>query len=233
MLEALLNFTGWPLPVLQIVLVGAWLGVVGLISQGLYLTRSVSGEITRKIVHIGAGNVILLAWWLQTPAWMGIMASIAFSLVALLSYWLPILPGINSVGRTSLGTFFYAVSIGVLTATFWPQGLPEFTVLGILTMTWGDGMAALVGQSIGHHPYQVWEMKKSWEGTGAMALVSFVAGVLVLGSVYGFTPVIGAIALVVALSATLLESFSKWGIDNLTVPLASAFLAYGLWAVVI
>ena len=233
MLEALLKFTGWPLPVLQIGLVGAWLGVVGLISQGLYLTHSVSGEITRKIVHIGAGNVILLAWWLQTPAWMGIMASIAFSLVALLSYWLPILPGINSVGRTSLGTFFYAVSIGVLTATFWPQGLPEFAVLGILTMTWGDGMAALVGQSIGRHPYQIWEMKKSWEGTSAMALVSFAAGWLVLGSVYGFTLTMGAIALIVALSATLLESFSKWGIDNLTVPLASGFFAYGLWAVIV
>ena len=106
MLETVLNPTQWPLPVVQVLLVGIWLGVVGVISEGLYLTKSASVEITRKIVHIGAGNVILLAWWLQTPAWMGIAASLLFSLVALLSYWLPILPGINSVGRTSLGTFF-------------------------------------------------------------------------------------------------------------------------------
>lgn len=228
LLNALLDATGLPLPVLQIALVCLWLGVVGLISEGLYLSKTVSAEITRKIVHIGAGNVILLAWWLQTPAWMGVAAAAVFSLVALLSYWLPILPGINSVGRTSLGTFFYAVSIGVLTAIFWSQGHAEFTALGILTMTWGDGMAALIGQSWGRHPYQVLDMQKSWEGTSAMLLVSFVVAVGVLGAVYGWTWSLVAIALLTATVATLLESFSKLGVDNLTVPLGSAFLAYGL-----
>lgn len=229
MLDALLNFTNLPLPVVQIAIVGVWLGIVGVISEGLYLTKSVSSEITRKIVHIGAGNVILLAWWLQTPAWMGVTASALFSLVALLSYWLPILPGINSVGRTSLGTFFYALSIGILSALFWSQGRPEFTVLGILTMTWGDGMAALIGQAFGRHPYKVLDMQKSWEGTTAMFVMSFVVSFWVLGAVYGWSWGLGAIALLTALFATLLESFSKLGIDNLTVPLGSAFLAYGLW----
>jgi len=229
LLDTLLDLTQWPLPVVQVVLVGIWLGLVGVISESLYLTKSVSVEITRKIVHIGAGNVILLAWWLQTPTWMGLTASLLFSLVALLSYWLPILPGINSVGRTSLGTFFYAVSIGLLTAAFWSTGQAEFTVIGILTMTWGDGMAALVGQSLGRHPYQVWHMTKSWEGTSAMLVMSAVVVGGVLGSVHGFTLTIGAIALCTAGVATFLESFSRWGIDNLTVPLGSAFLAYGLW----
>ncbi|MGF1458462.1 MAG: diacylglycerol/polyprenol kinase family protein [Leptolyngbyaceae cyanobacterium] len=227
--ETLVDLTRLPLPVLQIGLVGIWLGLVGLISESLYLTKAVSVEITRKVVHIGAGNVILLAWWLQTPAWMGVAASILFSLVALASYWLPILPGINSVGRTSLGTFFYAVSIGVLTVAFWARGQAEFTVLGILIMTWGDGMAAIVGQALGRHPYTVWTMTKSWEGTSAMLLVSLIISGLVLGSVHGFVPTMAAIALLTAISATVLESFSRWGFDNLTVPLGSSFLAYGLW----
>ncbi|MEO0984875.1 MAG: diacylglycerol/polyprenol kinase family protein [Cyanobacteria bacterium J06639_14] len=228
LLDALLEFTGWPLPVVQVALVVVWLGVIGLMAEGLYLTKSVSAEVTRKIVHMGAGNVILLAWWLRTPALMGISASVIASVVALLSYWLPILPGINSVGRTSLGTFFYAVSIGALTATFWGQGYPEFAALGILTMTWGDGMAALIGQAYGRHPYEVWGIKKSWEGSSAMLLASFVAGCLTLSIAYGLTVNVCAIALLVALFATLLEAFSKLGIDNLTVPLGSAFLAYVL-----
>lgn len=227
-MNALLEFTGWPLPVVQVVLVGVWLGMIGLAAEGLYLTKSVSAEITRKIVHIGAGNVILLAWWLQTPAWMGITASVVFSAVALASYWLPILPGINSVGRTSLGTFFYAVSIGILTAAFWRQGHPEFTALGILTMTWGDGMAALVGQAYGNHPYKVWGIQKSWEGSGAMLLASFACGSGVISLVYGLSGVSLAIALLAAFFATGLEAFSKLGIDNLTVPIGSALLAYGL-----
>ncbi|MGF1521365.1 MAG: diacylglycerol/polyprenol kinase family protein [Leptolyngbyaceae cyanobacterium] len=212
----------------QIALVVVWLGVIGLTAEGLYLTKSVSSEVTRKIVHMGVGNVILLAWWLQTPAWMGISASVVASVVALISYWLPILPGINSVGRTSLGTFFYAVSIGILTAVFWRQGYPEFAALGILTMTWGDGMAALIGQAYGRHPYEVWGIKKSWEGSGAMLVASFIAGCLTLAIAYGFTLSVCAIAFLIALFATLLEAFSKIGIDNLTVPLGSAFLAYGL-----
>jgi len=50
LLDALLNFTNLPLPVVQVAIVGIWLGIVGLISEGLYLTKSVSSEITRKIV---------------------------------------------------------------------------------------------------------------------------------------------------------------------------------------
>jgi phytol kinase len=46
--------------------------------------------------------------------------------------------------------------------------------------------------------------------------------------VYGFSWPIAMIALLVALIATGLEAFSKFGIDNLTVPLGSAFMSFGL-----
>jgi phytol kinase len=228
LLETLLEQTDWPLTALQGGVIGAWIGAVGLVAEGLHRTTPVSPEVTRKIVHIGVGNVILLAWWLNTPTWMGVSASVVFSLVALLSYWLPILPGINSVGRVSLGTFFYAVSVGVLTLAFWPSGYPAFAVLGILTMTWGDGMAALIGQAYGRHPYQLWGMTKSWEGSGTMLGVTFGVTLGVLVGVYGVSGTTIAIAFMVAISATALEAFSKFGIDNLTVPLGSAFLAFGL-----
>jgi phytol kinase len=212
----------------QIGLVAAWLGLVGGMAEGLRLTTGVDTEITRKIVHIGAGHVILLAWWLHTPTWMGLTASVVFSGVALLSYRYPILPGINGVGRNSLGTFFYAISIGVLTACFWPIWQPEYAALGILVMTWGDGLAALVGQNFGRNPYVIFGNKKSFEGSLTMALASFVVSVLVLATIAGITwPVVG-VAAGVAIAATLLETLSFFGIDNLTVPLGSALVAYGL-----
>ena len=212
----------------QIGLVTAWLGLVGGIAEGLRRTTSLGTEITRKIVHIGAGQVILLAWWLHTPTWMGITASVLFSGVALLSYRLPILPGINGVGRHSLGTFFYAISIGLLTAAFWPLDLPQYAALGILVMTWGDGLAALVGQNVGRHPYKILGSQKSVEGSLTMALASFIVSALVLGFAAGWTPSVGMTAVVVAIAATLLETLSFYGLDNLTVPLGSAVLAYGL-----
>jgi phytol kinase len=213
---------------IQVGLVAAWLGLVGGVAEGLRRTTKVDVEITRKIVHIGAGHVIVLAWLLQTPTWMGLVASVLFSGVALLSYRYPILPGINGVGRHSLGTFFYAASVGVLTACFWPIWQPQYAAIGILVMTWGDGLAALVGQKFGRHPYEIFGNKKSWEGSLTMAGASFVVTCSILGITEGWTPEVAAIAVVVAISATLLETLSVYGIDNLTVPIGSGALAYGL-----
>lgn len=213
---------------LQISLVGAWLGLILLIAEGLNRFTQTDPEISRKIVHIGTGNVILLAWWLEIPAWMGIAAAVLAGAIALISYFFPILPSVNSVGRQSWGTFFYAVSIGVLIAWFWPLQLPQYAALGILVMTWGDGLAATIGQRFGKHTYQVWGIKKSWEGSLTMFLVSFFVSNLILLAVQGNIWQTWIFAAVVALVATILEAFSKFGIDNLTVPLGSAAIAFFL-----
>jgi len=210
----------------QLAIVGVWLGSIGIFAEYLSRSKTSGPEIVRKVVHIGVGNVILLAWWLQIPTWLGVTASTVFSVVALLSYQFPILSSINGVGRKSLGTFFYAVSFGVLFAWFWRCGQPYYAVLGILIMTWGDGLAALIGQRFGRHPYTLWGMKKSWEGSLAMALISFGTSVLILLNVQGAIWQTWVIALAIALFATALEAFSKYGIDNLTVPLGSATLAF-------
>lgn len=213
---------------LQLALASAWLGAVSLVAAIINRYTSANSEIRRKVVHIGTGNVILLAWWLHIPAWVGITASILASAVTLLSYKFPILPGINSVGRQSLGTFFYAVSIGLLVAWFWSLSQPHYAVLGVLVMTWGDGLAALIGQRFGKHLYHIWGMNKSWEGSLTMALVSYIVSSLIFLGVQGNIWQTWVVSLAVALVATSLEAFSKFGIDNLTVPLGSAALAFVL-----
>ncbi len=213
---------------IQIAIVGIWLGGVGFVAEYLSRSKAYSPEIIRKVVHIGVGNVILLAWWLQVPTWLGVAASVLFSAIAFLSYHLPILSSINGVGRKSLGTFFYAVSFGILIAWFWTVGQPYYAVLGILIMTWGDGLAALVGQRFGRHPYTLWGMQKSWEGSLAMALISYGISSLILLSVQGAIWQTWIISLAIALVSTGLEAFSKYGVDNLTVPLGSATLAFWL-----
>lgn len=53
-----------------------WLGVVLSSAEALYRYRHLNPEFSRKIVHIGTGNVILIAWGLGVPAWIGIAAAI-------------------------------------------------------------------------------------------------------------------------------------------------------------
>jgi phytol kinase len=187
-------------------------------------------ELTRKIVHIGSGNVILLAWWLKINTVVIVLAAAIAVIIALVSYIIPILPSINSVGRKSLGTLFYAISIGVLAQAFW-RDCPQYTAIGILVMAWGDGMAAIVGQRFGKHLYQILAITKSWEGSAAMAIASYLVVSTILLFTQGNSGQIWLISAVVALVATTLEAFSKLGIDNLTVPLASGLICYGCYQI--
>lgn len=205
------------------ILVTGWLGLVLVIAELIHAGFPNAKEWSRKVVHIGAGQVILIAYVLGVPTSWGIVAAAIASVITLLSHWVPIFPSISGVGRQSWGTFFYAVSIGTLMALFWDR-LPELAVLGILVMAWGDGLAALVGIHWGRHP--LLRTGKSWEGTLTMFSVSTLVAALSL------TPVAALdllwIAPLLGLGATLLELIAWRGIDNLTVPIGSALLGYGL-----
>ncbi|WNC52004.1 MULTISPECIES: SEC59/DGK1/VTE5 family protein [unclassified Thermosynechococcus] len=205
------------------ILVTSWLGLVLLTAELIHAWFPNAKEWSRKVVHIGAGQVILIAYALGVPTSWGIVAAAIAGVVTLLSYRIAIFPSISGVGRQSWGTFFYAVSIGTLMALFW-NTLPELAVLGILVMAWGDGLAALVGINWGRHPLP--RTSKSWEGTLTMFCVSTVVAALSL------TPIAALellwIAPLVGLGATLLELIAWRGVDNLTVPIGSALLAYGL-----
>jgi phytol kinase len=210
---------------LRIATVPLYVGSIVLCAELLHRYTDTNAETVRKIVHIGTGNVILIAWLLQLPAWVGILSGILAAIVTLISYRWPILPGVNSVGRKSLGTFFYAVSIASLVAIFWSLNLPHFAVIGILIMAWGDGLAAVIGQRFGKHPYLIFGNKKSWEGTGTMLIVSYAIVSIVLLSVWGNTWQTWIVGIPVAIVATAVESLAQWGLDNLSVPIISAGVA--------
>ncbi|MDP5016790.1 phosphatidate cytidylyltransferase [Anabaena sp. UHCC 0187] len=211
---------------LQIAPAAAWVGLIICIAWAVNRFTNSEPEIIRKIVHIGTGNVILIAWWLDIPPFVGITASVFASIITLLSYKFPILPGINSIGRHSLGTFFYAVSIGVLVGIFWHLHQPQYAVLGIMTMAWGDGLAALIGKRFGKHKYLAFGAQKSWEGSFTVTFISYLICVILLLITQGNIWQTWIVSLIVAFIATILEAFSFLGIDNLTVPIGSATCAY-------
>ena len=209
-------------------LIFIYLAVLVTIAENINRLVETDLELTRKIVHIGSGNVVLLAWWLQIPASIIISAAVIASLVALTSYFLPILPSINSVGRNSLGTFFYAVSIGILIFCFWHPDQKQYAVMGIMIMAWGDGLAAIIGQRFGKHTYSFLGSQKSWEGSLTMAVATHLVTSSILLVVQGNTWETWLISAIIAMVATALEAFSKLGIDNLTVPIGSATLCFAL-----
>jgi phytol kinase len=182
-------------------------------------------EWSRKVVHIGSGPVLLLAWGLGIDRRIALPVAGLVTLLAALNHRIRVLPAIEDVDRRSYGTIAYGATIVLLLLLWWPAQ-PAAVAAGVLVMAWGDGFAGLIGPIWPSTSWQVWGQKRSLLGTTTMALASLGALVLVrqLALAAGLTsPELGALA-TMALLATALEQVAWLGLDNLSVPLAVAAL---------
>jgi phytol kinase len=101
-----------------------------------------------------------------------------------------------------------------------------------MAMTWGDALAALIGQNFGKHQYKIGNSVRSWEGSAAMFLAATTAIFLVLLLLPGslFSPLIPVLSinqviigtLIGGICATMMEAIAPHGIDNLTVPIVTS-----------
>jgi phytol kinase len=211
---------------IQITAVAVWLGLVFLASEILHRFKQ-DPELVRKVVHIGTGHVLLIAWWLQIPTWLCVSAGVTFTAIALASHHTNILPMLNDVGRKTYGVFYYALSITILVGLLWDHH-PQYAVIGVMVMSWGDGMAALIGKRFGKHTFIYMGNKRSLEGSLAMFVTSLIVMLGIFASGHSLSPHDIGVAIPVAAIAAMLEAFSPGGTDNLSVPLASASLSYFL-----
>lgn len=185
-------------------------------------------EWSRKVVHIGTGPVLLIAWGLGIDRRIALPVAGFVTILAAVNHRIRVLPAIEDVDRRSYGTIAYGATIVLLLLLCWPAQ-PAAAAAGVLVMAWGDGLAGLIGPSWPSPSWQVWGQKRSLLGTTTMALASLAALLVVrqLALAAGATaPDPGTLA-GIALLATALEQVAWLGLDNLSVPLAVA--ALWLW----
>lgn len=225
--------------------------IVGLIASYIYAFWLLFGvealgkrlewpqAVTRKIVHIGAGMWIWGILALFDTWFYGIIPFATFIVLNTIFYRRQAFKAMDSKD-SSPGTIYFAISITVLFALLWRTGgeldRAPIAAAGVMAMTWGDGLASLVGYGWGRHQYTYLGHTRSWEGSAAMALGSFVSIFLTLWllSGSGLSPhseVLGiatslALALAGTIIATIAEGFSPAGTDNLSVPLLTGLLLY-------
>jgi len=144
--------------------------------------------------------------------------SLLISIIVLINYTYKLFPTIEDVERKSYGTIFYCLSLFILIWLFWDKD-PYALVAGFFIMTFGDGLAGLIGKSFNSKSWIIFKQKKSLFGT----LTMFLASLIVVCSI-GYTQQnsLNLNYLTIALFATLLEQFSILGIDNFIVPISSA-----------
>lgn len=181
--------------------------------------------VTRKLVHLLVGSWIIPTFFLFDH-W------VAAALPPFCFIWINLYlekKRLFSLGshRPDYGTVYFPISFVLLLIFFWEEPLRVFACLGALGMAWGDALAALVGKRWGRHRYGPIGMQKSLEGSLAMGAGAFLASFV---SLLLFQP--GTFQTMIlrsvlsAFVATVLESFSRRALDNLTVPLGSAWAGY-------
>jgi len=177
-----------------------------------------SREIVRKIIHIGIGPLIPIAQFLKIDQNSALIFTGIVSLMVFINYNYKLFPTIEDVERKSYGTLFYCLSLFILIYLFWYKD-PYELISGFFIMTFGDGLAGIVGKSFNSKSWIFFRQKKSLFGTMTMFLTSFIV-VSSLG--YAQQNTFNLNYFTIAFFATLLEQFSVLGIDNLIVPISSA-----------
>ncbi len=199
-----------------------YVSVVLAIGEGLRRLLRLSVEFTRKFVHVAVGMIAFPLVLLFRDWYLAIIPPLVFILVNYLSYRRQIFRGMETGEKNQLGTVYFPISFSILIPLLWSQ--PALLVASLMPLTWGDAFAAIVGKRWGAHSYRAFGQTRSFEGSLAMFAFSFVATTLALVA-FG-QPVTSSLTwgLLTAVAATVVEAFSPWGIDNLTVPLISALV---------
>ena len=177
-----------------------------------------SREIVRKIIHIGIGPLIPIAQFLNINQNSALIFTGIVSLMVFINYNYKIFPTIEDVERKSYGKLFYCLSLFILIYLFWDKD-PYALFSGFFIMTFGDGLAGLIGKSFNSKSWIFFKQKKSLYGTITMFFTSLI---VVCSIGYSQQNSLNLNYFTIAFIATLLEQFSVLGIDNFIVPISSS-----------
>lgn len=215
----------------MLILCYSYIVLIVTISTKIWRHSLVSRKSSRKFLHAMIGNLPFIIPFFSENFYPVIVAAPFILITILASPRFPHgrlesrLKGLAEISQEGhpFGLVFYAISYTILAGFF--SSRAEVVAVGILPMAYGDSGAAIVGEKYGRRKFMVFS-EKSLEGSAAMLLISFSSlalGLLIFSSM-NFLWVSAKIPSVIAVSilATLVESLSPEGFDNLTVPLSSA-----------
>ena len=197
---------------------------MAMVTAGAVLCRRLrpnQRELSRKIVHIGTGAVVPLAWFFEIPFVVALPVAAVITVVTTINHQWRFIPAVEDVDRNSYGTIAYGIAITTLLLLFWPTRADAVSA-GVLVMALGDGLAGLIGRNVGSPKWVLFGQTKSSVGTMTMAVVS---GLVLIGLArwsgadLSLPAALGMVAM-----ATGLEQLSWSGLDNLSVPLSVGVL---------
>lgn len=190
----------------------------------------VSQKTSRRFLHAMIGNLPFVIPFFTSNIYPALVAAPFILVTFLASPYSPFknwkrLRGLADITEEGhpLGLVLYAISYTLL--AFFFASKPYVIAAGILPMAYGDSAASLIGEKYGKRRYSL-VANKSFEGSTAMFFGSFLSlttGLVFFSALYSFSVSAAILAAIpVVIVATLVESISPKGFDNLTVPILGA-----------
>jgi dolichol kinase len=182
---------------------------------------AVGSDISRKFLHVSGGLLSLSSpFFFSDHWWVLAICSIAFVLL-LVTYLKNWLPSIHAVKRHSVGSVIFPVPIYCcfFLSMYFEHRMLFFLPITFLTVS--DTVAEWSGKKWGKEGKSLFRNGKTFAGSAGFAITAFVAALI-----YGFIDGMPAgnvllMAFTTTFMATLAESFSTYGWDNLSVPLVT------------
>jgi phytol kinase len=217
--RAIAHETGWAIPGIAILAFHALclFAIVEMLDRWWHVDR----EWTRKLAHVGAGFIALLAPLFFSTPWPMLILTASFAGLLLLSRRIGVLAPLHPRGRRGEGDLVYAA--GLYAAFALAQDTHAFQI-AVLILALADPAAALAGRTFGRRRFRAFATTRSLEGSLAFAAVAAVIALALLAAA-GLS--LGAAlvgAFVLAAATTLVEALSPAGLDNVTIPLAAILL---------
>jgi dolichol kinase len=180
----------------------------------------------RKTLHIMVGNIAFILPIFQTKEIMAFIAAGPFIIFTfLMSPYSPIksIRGKTSEAGHGMGLVYYSITWTVLAYFFFDH--KEIIAIGIFAMSYGDGLASLIGIKSGNKKYQIFQDVKSYIGSATMFIVTFIMMIVAL-VFYNLSLTSETLFLLMCIAAiaAIVEGITPYGLDNLTVPFVTTTL---------
>lgn len=181
-------------------------------------------EISRKFVHIMLCNIwIIYLLFIDSLVVACILPSL-FIVINTLSYKFKLIKSMEREENDGFGTIYYAISILLVTIFTYSLKKPMLGLAGILIMGYGDGFAAIIGQTVKSPKFKIGKTTRSLAGSLTMFIISLVISIItlnLLGTNYWLVKSVG-----IAFVSMVVEGISIKGFDNITVPLIVTLLTF-------
>ena len=192
-------------------------------AEGLYRFTKIPPEWTRKLQHVLSGLLAACFPWIFSSSKEVIALGIIMTVVLLALRKSRFLTSMHEVKRKTFGEFYFLLAAVVLSVLSWDN--PPFYFIPMLTLTFSDTVAAMVGTTYKRVTYSIKGHIKSLEGSVAFFVSTFLTEHLPFLFLSDIAPLPSIlIALNIALLVALVEAICRNGRDNILIPLSTYYL---------